>query len=115
MKDKRFLAAVAIAAIFGMDRMGFRDYLKAAWSILLALTARKGKVAPEVFEARMKCCEECPIYARGTASCGSALSDNPELGCGCYLPLKNTLPESTCWADGLDTPYEFGWKQNGVK
>lgn len=114
--NKQFVAAVAIAGIYGQEKLGWIGLIKAGWVVLRAITTRNGKAAPEVFEARMKCCEECPIYWLPLKTCGSPLSDHPELGCGCFLPVKGLQPEATCWAD--DTFGEqatFGWKVNGVK
>lgn len=114
--NKQFVAAVAIAGIYGQEKLGWMGLIKAGWAVLRAITTRGGKASMETFEARMKCCEECPLFYSPLNTCGSVLTDNPSLGCGCYLPLKNKLPEATCWMDDNfpGTP-PHSWLSKGIK
>lgn len=113
MKDKRFLAAVAIAAIFGMERMGFRDYLTSAWGMLRALTTRHPNPNPALQQKRIAHCEQCPLFYSPLRTCGSPLTENPELGCYCRMDEKSRDPKATCWADE-NTDLNLGWKSNGL-
>lgn len=106
---KQFLAALALSAIYGIERFGLRDYAKAAWKVLVALTARKGNQDVALGERRMRHCEQCPVFFERLRTCGSPLADDPALGCWCHLAHKVSDPEATCWADShLDLP--IGWK-----
>jgi hypothetical protein len=109
MKDKRFLAAVAIAAIFGMERMGLRDYLKAGWGVLRAMTMRHKNPQPEIHAKRIAHCEQCALYYAPLGTCNSPLADSPEMGCWCHMKTKAQDPKATCWADD-NTDLNIGWK-----
>lgn len=109
MKDKRFLAAIAIAAIFGMDRMGLRDYLKAGWGVLRAVTMRHKNPQPELQKRRIAHCEQCVVFEPKLRTCGSPLADDPALGCWCRVDEKSRDPKATCWAD-TNTELDIGWK-----
>jgi hypothetical protein len=112
MKDKKFVAAVFLAALFGMERFGFRPCLRAAWDVLLALTARRGRVDPAIASARMRTCEQCPIFFSPLTlqTCGSPVADDHTLGCWCHMPTKVLEPNATCWADENLDLEELGWK-----
>jgi hypothetical protein len=47
--------------------------------------------------ARNAACRECVIYHKGLRTCGSPLSDDPSMGCWCYLPVKNRIAWASCW------------------
>lgn len=113
---KQFLAALALSAIFGIERFGLRDYAKAAWKVLVALTARKAKQDMALGERRMRHCEQCSLFYAPLATCSSPLSDHPELGCWCHLPRVVSDPKATCWADKhLETlDFPIGWSSAGL-
>lgn len=110
---KQFLAALALSAIYGIERFGLRDYAKAAWKVLVALTARKAKQDMALGERRMRHCEQCPVFFERLRTCGSPLADDPTLGCFCHLPNKVSDPKATCWADSK-TDLPIGWASAGL-
>lgn len=113
MKDKKFIAAVVLAGLFGMERMRLRDYLLAGWHVLLSLTIRRKNLDPELKRRRLAHCETCPIRFPGLETCGSPVSEKPELGCWCHLPTLAQDPKSTCWLDD-HTDLQNGWKSAGL-
>jgi hypothetical protein len=112
---KQFLAAVTLAAIYGMDRLSLREYLRAGWNVLLAITARSKNLDPELGQRRLSHCEQCLLYYAPLSTCSSPLGDNPELGCWCHMPSKVNDPKATCWADeNTEADSNIGWKSAGL-
>jgi len=83
-----------------------------AWQTVRAVF---GRPTPK-FKARLETCFECQMYFSDFMSCGvpgnvwiDAKGTRKALGCGCFLPLGNRLPDKDCWAKfhGLD----FGWEE----
>ena len=110
MKDRKFFAAVMLAAIFGPERFGLKACLLAVWDVLLAVTSRRGKAKPDLVMERWYHCQQCALFYGPLRTCGSPLADNPGEGCWCHMPTKATNPNATCWADE-NTDLNLGWKQ----
>lgn len=70
-------------------------------------------------QARLRCCESCPIFFARHRTCGNAHETDPSqfytdtdgvslpMGCFCLCDLKARAPGESCWAftQGLD----IGW------
>lgn len=86
-KSRNFVTALALG--------------KALW---LSSRQRVDRWPGSLWWRRMKLCHRCPIYDRGRKACGRL---NDDLGCGCFEPLKNGLPEADCWL-WVNTNREMG-------
>lgn len=106
-RNRRFIAAIFLSALFGMSRFSAREIFASLKMMMTALLSKKGKVSKQIYHRRMKHCMRCPLWFPGTMTCGSPLV-NLKLGCHCYLPLKNSLSEATCWVNH-NTELDFGW------
>lgn len=113
---RRFAAAVMLAALYGMDRFSVKELCQAARHVLVALTARRGRVDRVLYFRRMKACNRCEVYYPKLGTCGSPLSDYPETGCWCNLSVKNKTKSAQCWMDEFlgDKASESSWIKKGV-
>lgn len=69
---------------------------------------RRGKVAGNVWKARIRDCRACPIYDRKRRACRD--THGLGAGCGCWMPLKAWFNPS-CWLRERGTPTGFGHKR----
>lgn len=109
--NRKFLAAVVLAAIYRADKLSIREVCKALWGIARALTARRGKASKRLVRARLEHCESCPLFYSPLRTCGSPLMEGHEdLGCWCFMNAKAQDPKATCWANH-ETDLDIGWPQ----
>lgn len=110
-RHRRFAAAIFLSALFGMSRFSVREILGALRMMTLALLAKKGKASDDIYDERMAICQACPVYFSSLRSCGSPLSENPELGCWCFLEEgKARVKSARCWIR-QNTTLDAGWKR----
>ena len=68
---------------------------------------------PEMTEARLGYCRECPLFYEPLSTCGTPFRKTaPQWGCWCHLPTKARLLEN-CWQydqSGRTPMYRYiGW------
>lgn len=114
LADKlRFTAALVVAALWSdltqrvtWERLG---RVLRLWTVGL----RNEALADEAtIAARLACCRACPLWFAPLRTCGSPLSEAPELGCWCEMIQKSKLADATCWLDddmGEAAPH--GWNK----
>lgn len=107
-RNRRFVAAIFLSALFGMGRFSAREILASLKMLMTALLSKKGKASAEIYEERMMICRDCPVYFKPTDSCGSPLANNTDVGCWCYLPAKARQSEAKCWIR-QNTDLDGGW------
>lgn len=107
-RNRRFFVAVFLAAMFGMKRFTWREIFASLKMLFVALTSKKGKASDELFNERMETCRNCALHFAPLDTCGSPLSDHPELGCFCYLPAKARQAGAKCWIRE-NTTIDGGW------
>jgi hypothetical protein len=110
------IIADAFIVTFGL-REGGRMALRGARQLVRALFTRESDLS----RARMESCRHCHIYNRELGTCGTPGETYQEtvvvktiefkrtkpLGCWCYLPIANRLPNKPCWA--RFNKLSFGW------
>lgn len=112
--------------------------LSSGYLIWLTISGRGRRASVARAEARLASCRECPIFCKELQTCGDfrglTLPEpdqmptpeqqgrvwmNLERGwwepasCGCYMPLKVKLAESSCWArENFGEDAVMGWPMN---
>lgn len=101
------IRAAFVAIIWGDKRwQRFTDMLRLLWSSRYA-----PKADEEVIARRNAFCRACPIFYKPLETCGSPLSDAPDLGCYCaVIAAKNKLKLASCWLRD-NTGAKFGWPE----
>lgn len=104
-----FFLAVIVAIWFSFRPNGHpfrraRGALWLWWRLLVGEPVRK-----DVYLLRMEACRKCPIFYPRLGTCGSPLSDNPDLGCWCAMEKKARLKEADCWLVENTTNSGWGW------
>lgn len=107
-RNRRFFVAIFLAAVYGMERFTWREIWEALRMMFTALTSKKGKASDELFNERMETCRNCPVHFPALGTCGSPLSDNPELGCWCFNEYKAREVSAKCWLREK-TDINSGW------
>lgn len=100
-----FLRAAYIAIRFGDRRLWrAKGFFLLLWKSLFA-----GRADAETVARRNAFCRACPIFNQRYGTCGSPLSDHPELGCYCLMiDFKNKLKSAGCWLRE-NTNFRYGW------
>lgn len=102
------MAAIIVAAVYGIKRFTIRELLHAAHSVWIALTSKDARDASRtLFIRRCLTCRRCPVFYKPLRTCGSPFSARPELGCWCSW-LKNKNKSATCWIR-THTTAQAGW------
>lgn len=110
---KKFIAALVLASLFGVDRFGLWTCVGALWNIIRAMTARRKNLDRALGEKRMEHCNQCPLYYSPLSTCSGPLADDPSSGCWCFLPRLSQDPQAECWMD-KHTDLNAGWKSAGL-
>ncbi len=112
-RNRRFIAAIFLSAMFGMGRFSAREIFASLKMLMLAMLSKKGKASDELYEERMAICRDCALYYSPLRTCGSPLADNPELGCWCFLEEgKARVKKAKCWLRE-NTDIDYGWSDDG--
>lgn len=86
--------------------------LTSPFRIMRSLMTRSG--GSPLSGLRMDACRQCPLYDDTLKTCGNAINplilDSEPAGCFCYMPLKVTLPDATCWLNER-TDNNSGWSE----
>lgn len=106
----RFFRAIIIAAFFGIRKLTPPEILFAYKSIWVAVFSKSAQDASRtLYMRRMMVCRRCNIFDRKRFTCGSPLSSHPQLGCHCYLPVKNKMKSAKCWLRENSDLRGIGW------
>lgn len=113
-RNRRFITAVLVAALYRMPSLGFVEFFKVTWAILRAITWTSRGSSRWVYYRRLRHCYRCELFFKPLRTCGSPFMDGYEdLGCFCDMTRKAAVPNATCWADE-NTDLNIGWKTNGI-
>lgn len=88
---------------------------RAGWIILFELRLLRSvkRATPEIRARRLETCRACPIFVKRFSRCGFIhATDNQTgqtviLGCGCWMKIKSSVADSTCFA--RDNDLLIGW------
>jgi len=108
--NRQWAVAILVAALMSHDK-SWRDYWRGVRGVWRAIFHRRlSKVHPDIAEARMAICRECPLFFKPLMTCGSPLAEyRPELGCGCFLPALTKMRDGHCWLRENTLLENAGW------
>lgn len=109
MNTREWIKALFMAVWWLARRADWRVFFARAWGMLLLLipiAIRSSRLNPQLRDKRTAECEKCPMFVSAHKTCGQPgeVFPDPEtnrlvpLGCWCYLPAANLIPEKDCWA-----------------
>lgn len=101
----KFLDALIIGAWFKC-RANWRSCLAQGLTLLRALFGRSAAVSDGMAKDRLAVCRLCPLFNATLETCGSPASEDPTLGCWCYMPVK-ARTSCNCWL--VDEELPGGW------
>lgn len=106
MKERlQLIVAILVASTYAV----WSEIVKPVWSRFVdtfqAIVSATKEEHPKAAD-RLKHCQNCPIFYKPLATCGTPFRD-PDLGCFCHMPTK-AKTKCNCWLYD-NTNGEQGW------